>query len=60
MKNNLKKIEIEQLVWQPDKDSTPVLDHVDEIFDTGSFYGILGPNGAGKSSLVKMLLRLLG
>ncbi|MBO5033700.1 MAG: ABC transporter ATP-binding protein [Lachnospiraceae bacterium] len=58
MGNNLDKIQINGLVWQPDKNAEPVLSDVNAMLHSGSFYGILGPNGAGKSSFVRQLLRL--
>ncbi len=58
MANNLNSIEIQGLVWKPDKDLKPVLSDIDGILRSGDFYAILGPNGAGKSSLVRQLLKL--
>lgn len=58
MENNLERIQISELTWQPDKASKPILSDVNAILYSGSFYGILGPNGAGKSSFVRQLLGL--
>ena len=57
-KNELQKINIENLVWNPGKREQPVLDHINSMLTSDNFYGILGPNGAGKTSLVRQILKL--
>ena len=54
----LKQIDVNSLVWQPDKKMDPVLKDVNAMLHSGEFYGILGPNGAGKTSIVRQILRL--
>ncbi|MBE5956983.1 MAG: ABC transporter ATP-binding protein [Lachnospiraceae bacterium] len=56
--NELKQIEVNSLVWQPDKKLEPILKEVNAMLHSGEFYGILGPNGAGKTSIVRQILRL--
>ena len=56
--NELKKIEVNSLVWQPDKKLDPILKEVNAMLTSGEFYGILGPNGAGKTSIVRQILHL--
>lgn len=58
MMNNPESIQVEGLVWKPDRDSGLILDHVNAMLHSGDFYGILGPNGAGKSSFVRQLVKL--
>ncbi len=54
----LHSIEIKDLIWNPGKQETPVLNRIDAMLTSGNFYGILGPNGAGKTSLVRQILKL--
>ena len=56
--NELKQIEVNSLVWQPDKKIDPILKDVSAMLHSGEFYGILGPNGAGKTSIVRQILHL--
>ena len=56
--NELKQIEVNSLVWQPDKKMDPILKDVNAMLHSGEFYGILGPNGAGKTSIVRQILHL--
>ena len=56
--DKLHEIKIENLTWNPGKQELPILDHIDAMLTSGSFYGILGPNGAGKTSLVRQILKL--
>ena len=58
MKNTLKQIKVNHLIWQPEKKQDPVLRDISANFQAGEFYGILGPNGAGKTSIVRQILRL--
>lgn len=58
MEKSLKQIEVNHLVWQPDKRIDPVLKDINAMLTSGEFYGILGPNGAGKTSIVRQILRL--
>lgn len=55
---NIERIQVEGLVWKPDKHAEPILDCVDAMLYSGDFYGILGPNGAGKSSFARHLVKL--
>lgn len=56
--NALRKIDVNHLVWQPEKKQSPVLSDVTAMLTSGRFYGIIGPNGAGKTSFVRQLLGL--
>lgn len=58
MEKRLKQIEVNHLVWQPDKKAEPILKDISAMLTSGEFYGILGPNGAGKTSIVRQILRL--
>ena len=58
MKQELNKIEVAHLCWQPDKKVRPILNDINAMLTSGEFYGILGPNGAGKTSIVRQILSL--
>lgn len=54
----MKKIVVEHLTWQPDKNKNSILNDVSTCFTEGEIYGILGPNGAGKTSFVRQICKL--
>lgn len=57
--DNNRNIEINKLIWQPDKNGNCILNDISGKFYKGGFYGILGPNGSGKTSLIRHILRFL-
>lgn len=57
--NRNSKIQIDKLIWRPDKEDKPVLEDISCTFEAGKIYGIIGPNGSGKTSLVKSILRFI-
>jgi iron complex transport system ATP-binding protein len=50
-------IVVNALSWNPQKNSSPILDNLNCVFEKGNIYGIIGPNGSGKTSFVKNILR---
>lgn len=52
-------IVVDSLSWYPQKDSKPILDNLNCLFEKGNIYGIIGPNGSGKTSFVKNILRFI-
>lgn len=57
-KKSLKNIDVEKLIWKPNKKGESILREIDTVLGSGRFYGILGPNGAGKTSFVRQILKL--
>ena len=57
--DKFKKLEIQDLEFRYDGQSTNILDKVTLAIEAGDAIGIVGPSGSGKSTLSKLILGLL-